>query len=67
MDKIHQVTPDITILPSHFPIFGVGVLSINAFVITGKEPVLVDTGMGIDSDCNKGWSIRKFGTAPEIG
>jgi flavorubredoxin len=49
MDKTHMVISDITILPSHFPIFDKGVLPINAFVLKGKEPVLVDTGMGIDS------------------
>jgi flavorubredoxin len=49
MDKTRLVTSDIIILPSHFPIFNVEVLPINAFVLKGKEPVLVDTGMGIDS------------------
>jgi flavorubredoxin len=38
----------IYILPSFFPIPGMGFLAVNAFVINAKEPVLVDTGMGID-------------------
>jgi flavorubredoxin len=50
MDKSHQATPDIEVLPAHFPIPGAGFLPINAFVIKAKEPVLVDTGMGMDSD-----------------
>ncbi|MEJ2696024.1 MAG: MBL fold metallo-hydrolase [Candidatus Sulfobium sp.] len=50
MDKPHQVMPDIYILPAHFPIPGAGFLPVNAFVIKAEEPVLVDTGMGIDSD-----------------
>jgi flavorubredoxin len=45
-----QVVPDIDILPVYFPIPGMGVIAINAFVIKAKEPVLVDTGMGIGSE-----------------
>ena len=49
MDKPYQILPDIEILPAHFPIPGMGFLAVNAFVIKAEEPVLVDTGMGIDS------------------
>ncbi|MEJ2685430.1 MAG: MBL fold metallo-hydrolase [Candidatus Sulfobium sp.] len=48
MDKPHRAIPDIEVLPAHFPIPGMGFLPVNAFVIKAKEPVLVDTGMGID-------------------
>jgi len=50
MDKSHQVSPDIYVLPAHFPIPGAGFLPVNAFVIRAAEPVLIDTGMGIDSE-----------------
>jgi glyoxylase-like metal-dependent hydrolase (beta-lactamase superfamily II) len=50
MDKTHQPIPGVNILPSHFPILNMGFLAINAFVIRAREPVLVDTGMGIDSE-----------------
>jgi len=50
MDKPHQAAPDIEVLPAHFPIPGMGFLPVNAFVIKAKEPVLVDTGMGIESE-----------------
>jgi flavorubredoxin len=50
MNKPHQVIPDIDILPAHFPIPGAGFLPVNAYVIKAKEPVLVDTGMGIESE-----------------
>jgi glyoxylase-like metal-dependent hydrolase (beta-lactamase superfamily II) len=50
MDKPHQVTPDIEVLPAHFAIPGMGFLPVNAFVIKATEPVLVDTGMGMDSE-----------------
>jgi flavorubredoxin len=50
MDKPFQIMPDIEALPAHFPVPGAGILPINAFVIKAKEPVLVDTGMGIDGE-----------------
>jgi flavorubredoxin len=50
MDKPYQVKPDIQVLPAHFSVPGAGFLPVNAFVIKAKEPVLVDTGMGIDSE-----------------
>jgi flavorubredoxin len=50
MDKPHQVTSDVEVLPAHFAIPGMGFLPVNAFVIKATEPVLVDTGMGMDSE-----------------
>jgi flavorubredoxin len=50
MDEPHQAMPDIEVLPAHFPIPGAGFLPVNAFVIKAKEPVLVDTGMGIEGE-----------------
>jgi hypothetical protein len=50
MDKVFQAMPDIEVLPAHFPIPGMGFLPVNAFLIKAKEPVLVDTGMGIASE-----------------
>lgn len=50
MDKPRQAMPDIEVLSVHFPIPGVGFLPVNAFVIKAEEPVLVDTGMGIESE-----------------
>jgi flavorubredoxin len=50
MDKPYQATPDIHVLPAHVPIPGAGLLPVNAFVIKAKEPVLVDTGLGVDSE-----------------
>src|SRR4030042_3316790 len=50
MDKPHQAMSGVEVLPAHFPIPGAGFLPVNAFVIKAREPVLVDTGMGIDSE-----------------
>ncbi|PCH92756.1 MAG: MBL fold metallo-hydrolase [Dehalococcoidia bacterium] len=52
MDKPIQVNSDITVLPSHLPlpIPGHGYVGINAFVLKSQQPVLVDTGMGIEAD-----------------
>jgi len=49
MEQPFQLTENIEILPSFFQIPGMGFLAVNAFVIKSKEPVLIDTGMGIDS------------------
>jgi flavorubredoxin len=40
----YSPAPDIEVLTSDFPIPGLGVVPINAFVIKGSEPILVDTG-----------------------
>lgn len=50
MDKPYQAMQDIEVLPAHFPVPGAGFLPVNAFLIKAKEPVLVDTGMGIDGE-----------------
>jgi hypothetical protein len=38
--------PDTWTLPAWLPLPGLGVLAVNAFVIRGEQPVLVDTGLG---------------------
>ncbi len=50
MDKPYRAMPDIEVLPAHFPIPGMGFLAVNAFVIKADEPVLVDTGMGVEPE-----------------
>ncbi len=50
MDTPRRAVQDIDVLPAHFPIPGMGFLAVNAFVIRAKEPVLVDTGMGIEEE-----------------
>lgn len=46
----YKATPDIDILTSNVPIPGMGLVPLNAFVLHGSEPLLVDTGMGVESD-----------------
>jgi hypothetical protein len=50
MITTYKATPDIDVLTSSFPIPGFGLVPINAFVLHGPEPILVDTGTVIDSD-----------------
>ena len=50
MNEPHRVSEDTYILPSHFAIPGVGVLPVNAFLILGEEPLLVDTGLARESE-----------------
>ena len=41
----HRVAPDTISLSSYFPLPGLGILPVNAFVIEAAQPVLVDTGL----------------------
>ena len=51
MDAPYQASQDVFVLPTHLPIPGAGVvLPINAYVLMAAEPVLVDAGIGMDSD-----------------
>ena len=50
MVNSYKATPDIEVLASNFPIPGYGLVPINAFVIKGSEPVLVDTGAVVESE-----------------
>lgn len=50
METARKVTPDVDILPSYFPIPGFGMIPVNAFVLKASEPVLVDTGVPLESE-----------------
>ena len=50
MDSPYQAAADVHVFPVNLPFPGVGVLPINAYLLTAEEPVLVDTGIGADSD-----------------
>lgn len=45
MFDTHRAAPDTDALCAYMPIPGYGVLPVNAYVIHGPEPVLVDTGL----------------------
>jgi flavorubredoxin len=45
----YKAASDIEVLTSSFPIPGFGFVPINAFVIKGSEPILVDTGSVVES------------------
>ena len=49
MVNAYKASADIDVLTSSFPIPGYGVVPINAFVLKGSEPVLVDTGAAVQS------------------
>ncbi|MGH9034075.1 MAG: MBL fold metallo-hydrolase [Acidimicrobiia bacterium] len=48
--QTYRATSDIEVLTSNIPIPGFGLVPVNAFVIKGQEPILVDTGAVIESD-----------------
>lgn len=45
MFEPYKAAPDIDVVPSYFPIPGLGIVPVNAFVLKAAEPVLVDTGL----------------------
>lgn len=42
-----RITSTWTVLPSWLPVPGMGALPINSFLLKGREPVLVDTGLSV--------------------
>ena len=50
MDNLYQGAPDVHVLPGSLTLPGIGVLPVNAFLLMSQEPVLVDTGLGVDGD-----------------
>jgi flavorubredoxin len=45
----YEAAPDIDVITSSFPVPGFGLIPVNAFVINGPEPILVDTGAVVES------------------
>jgi flavorubredoxin len=50
MVRTYEASPGIQILTSSFPIPGLGIVPINAFLLDGPEPMLVDTGAMFERD-----------------
>lgn len=50
MDNPYRGSDDVHVLPTNLSLPGVGVLPINAYLITSEEPVLIDSGLAIDAD-----------------
>lgn len=50
MDQLYQSAPDVHVLPASLTLPGIGVLPVNAFVLMSEQPVLIDTGLGLDGD-----------------
>ena len=45
-----RIAEETFVIPSYNPVPGVGLLYMNALVIRGREPILVDTGATVHSD-----------------
>lgn len=43
-------SPDTHVIPTYWPVPGMGTLAMNAFLLRAEEPVLVDTGTAVLSD-----------------
>lgn len=48
MREPYRIAPGIHALPSELPIPGLGLQPVNAFLVMGAEPVLIDAGMPVD-------------------
>ena len=49
MDQPFRASDDVHVLPSHLDVPGVGTLSVYSFVLLSQQPVLIDTGLGLDT------------------
>jgi flavorubredoxin len=49
MPSRYQAAPDIEVITSNIPIPAYGLVPVNAFVIKGSEPMLVDTGTVVEN------------------
>ncbi len=54
-----RVGADTDLLPAYVPLPGLGVLPVNAYVIHAREPVLVDTGLGVAARRLRGRAARR--------
>jgi hypothetical protein len=50
MPTTYHATPDIDVITSNVPIPTLGLIPVNAFVIKGTEPILVDTGVVMEHE-----------------
>jgi glyoxylase-like metal-dependent hydrolase (beta-lactamase superfamily II) len=50
MDTPYQGSADVHVLPANLSLPGLGVLPINAYLVTAEEPVLIDSGIALDAD-----------------
>jgi flavorubredoxin len=48
--RTYEAATDIEVITSDIPIPGLGLIPVNAFVLKGKEPILVDTGTVVERD-----------------
>lgn len=50
MDQPYRRGEDVHVFPANLSLPGMGVLPVNAYLLMAEQPVLVDTGVGVDGD-----------------
>lgn len=45
--QVNRLTQDVSVLADQVPVPGLGTLPVNAFLLHGEEPLVVDTGLSI--------------------
>jgi hypothetical protein len=48
--RTYMATTDVEVISSDIPIPGLGLIPVNAFVLKGEAPILVDTGTVVERD-----------------
>ncbi len=48
MDDVYRVGTDVSVLPSQLVVPGLGNIPVNVFVLHAEQPMLIDTGLGVD-------------------
>src|SRR3954452_7498750 len=49
MDQPFRASDDVHVLPTRLDVPGVGTIPVYSFVLLSQQPVLIDTGLGIDT------------------
>jgi len=47
MLKPYRAAPDTWVLPAYLPVPGLGLITVNSYLIQSQEPALIDTGMPV--------------------
>jgi hypothetical protein len=50
VDAPYQGAADVHVFPAYLSLPGIGVLPVNAYLLMAEEPVLIDSGIAVDSD-----------------
>jgi glyoxylase-like metal-dependent hydrolase (beta-lactamase superfamily II) len=50
VDRPYRVGGDVAVLPTQLDVPGVGTIIVNSYVLLSEQPVLIDSGLGVDGE-----------------